>query len=70
MINHTQFKPVLVMRDTTERPEAVTAGTVQWLGANKENIIKGVQDLIDNQDLYLQMSKAYNPYGMKMWWKR
>lgn len=56
-------KPVLVMRDTTERPEAVTAGTVQLVGANKENIIKGVQNLIDNEDLYCQMSKSHNPYG-------
>ncbi|MCF6298176.1 MAG: UDP-N-acetylglucosamine 2-epimerase [Flavobacteriaceae bacterium] len=40
-------KPVLVMRDTTERLEAVTAGTVQLVGTNKENIIKGVQNLID-----------------------
>ncbi len=56
-------KPVLVMRDTTERPEAVTAGTVQLVGANKENIIKGVQDLIDDKALYKKMSKAHNPYG-------
>lgn len=63
MIKNIQFKPVLVMRDTTERPEAVTAGTVQLVGANKDNIIKGVQDLIDDKDLYLQMSKAHNPYG-------
>ena len=56
-------KPVLVMRDTTERPEAVNAGTVQLVGANKENIIKGVQNLIDNEDLYYKMSKSHNPYG-------
>lgn len=56
-------KPVLVMRDTTERSEAVIAGTVQLVGANKNNIIKGVQDLIDDKKLYLQMSKAHNPYG-------
>ena len=51
------------MRDTTERPEAVTAGTVQLVGANKKNIIKGMQNLIDNSTLYQKMSKSYNPYG-------
>lgn len=56
-------KPVLVMRDTTERPEAVTAGTVQLVGANKNNIIKGVQSLIDDKVLYQKMSKSHNPYG-------
>ncbi len=56
-------KPVLVMRDTTERPEAVTAGTVQLVGANKENIISGVQGLIDNQTFYNKMTKLHNPYG-------
>ncbi len=56
-------KPVLVMRDTTERPEAVSAGTVQLVGANKQNIIKGVQSLIDDKELYLKMNKAHNPYG-------
>ncbi|MCL4137188.1 UNVERIFIED_CONTAM: hypothetical protein GTU68_014233 [Idotea baltica] len=56
-------KPVLVMRDTTERPEAVTAGTVQLVGANKQNIIDGVQQLIDNKELYIEMSRAHNPYG-------
>ena len=56
-------KPVLVMRNTTERPEAVTAGTVQLVGANKENISKGVQSLIDDKALYKKMSKAHNPYG-------
>lgn len=56
-------KPVLVMRDTTERPEAVTAGTVQLVGANKEKIIKNVQQLIDKQSLYSEMAKLHNPYG-------
>lgn len=56
-------KPVLVMRDTTERPEAVKAGTVQLVGADKENIVTGVQNLIDDKDLYERMSKAHNPYG-------
>ncbi|MCK0132261.1 UDP-N-acetylglucosamine 2-epimerase (non-hydrolyzing) [Flavobacteriaceae bacterium F08102] len=56
-------KPVLVMRDTTERPEAVIAGTVKLVGANKENIINGVQELINNSTLYNQMTKSNNPYG-------
>lgn len=56
-------KPVLVMRDTTERPEAVDAGTVKLVGANKENIINGVNSILGNTDLYTRMSNAINPYG-------
>ena len=56
-------KPVLLMRDTTERPEAVKAGTVKLVGSDKENIIKKVQDLLNNTDKYQRMSKAHNPYG-------
>ncbi|GGD34994.1 UDP-N-acetyl glucosamine 2-epimerase [Malaciobacter pacificus] len=56
-------KPVLVMRDTTERPEAVEAGTVKLVGTNKETIIKEAQNLIDNEEEYNKMSKAHNPYG-------
>ncbi len=56
-------KPVLVMRDTTERPEAVEAGTVKLVGTNKETIIKEAQLLLDLQDEYIKMSKAHNPYG-------
>jgi UDP-N-acetylglucosamine 2-epimerase (non-hydrolysing) len=56
-------KPVLVMRDTTERPEAVEAGTVKLVGTNKEMIIKEAQKLINNQEEYNKMSKAHNPYG-------
>lgn len=56
-------KPVLVMRDTTERPEAVAAGTVRLVGTDKEAIINGVADLIENTDLYAAMSHAHNPYG-------
>lgn len=56
-------KPVLVMRDTTERPEAVEAGTVLLVGADRERIIKGVSDLLDNGAVYENMSKAINPYG-------
>jgi UDP-N-acetylglucosamine 2-epimerase (non-hydrolysing) len=56
-------KPVLVMRDTTERPEAVEAGTVKLLGTNKGTIIKEAQKLIDDENEYNKMSKAHNPYG-------
>lgn len=54
-------KPVLVMRDNTERPEAVTAGTVKLVGTR--GIVDGMKDLLDNTDVYQQMSKAVNPYG-------
>lgn len=56
-------KPVLVMRNTTERPEAVKAGTVKLVGTNKENIIKEAQKLLDDKIEYERMSKAHNPYG-------
>lgn len=56
-------KPVLVMRDVTERPEAVKAGTVMLVGASKENIISSIDLLLNNQDLYSKMSLAHNPYG-------
>lgn len=56
-------KPVLVMRDATERPEAVEAGTVKLVGSDKENIIKEVQKLLNDVDEYQRMSKAHNPYG-------
>ena len=56
-------KPVLVMRDTTERPEAVEAGTVKLVGTKKETIIKEAQKLLDDKSEYERMSKAHNPYG-------
>jgi len=56
-------KPVLVMRDTTERPEAVEAGTVKLVGTNPTNIITEAQKLLDNSEIYRQMSQAHNPYG-------
>jgi len=56
-------KPVLVMRDTTERPEAVEAETVKLVGTNKDMIIKEAQNLLDNETEYHNMSKAHNPYG-------
>jgi UDP-N-acetylglucosamine 2-epimerase (non-hydrolysing) len=56
-------KPVLVMRDTTERPEAIAAGTVKLVGSNKKNIVKEVQYLLDNPKAYQDMSRSHNPYG-------
>ncbi len=56
-------KPVLVMRDTTERPEAVTAGTVKLVGTNTELIIENVSSLIDNIEIYKKMAETHNPYG-------
>lgn len=56
-------KPVLVMRDTTERPEAVEAGTVALVGADRERIEQSVSSLLDDNVLYGKMSKAVNPYG-------
>lgn len=56
-------KPVLVMRDTTERPEAVLAGTVKLVGADEDKIVSEVCQLLDNPTTYSQMSKAHNPYG-------
>lgn len=56
-------KPVLVMRDTTERPEAVTAGTVKLVGTNQDVIVTEVTRLLDDKEAYLEMSYAHNPYG-------
>ena len=56
-------KPVLVMRDVTERPEAVEAGTVELVGSNYERIIQGVSKLLKDKNHYLSMSHAHNPYG-------
>lgn len=56
-------KPVLVMRDTTERPEAVEAGTVLLVGTNREKIEQGVSMLLDDDKTYRRMSEAVNPYG-------
>lgn len=56
-------KPVLVMRDTTERPEAVEAGTVEIVGSNKKKIVKRVSRLLNNKKHYQKMSRAHNPYG-------
>ena len=56
-------KPVLVMRDTTERPEALAAGTVKLVGTNYDKIVNEVSGLLDSQEYYEKMSKAVNPYG-------
>ena len=56
-------KPVLVMRDTTERPEALEAGTVKLVGTNAKSIIEEAQKLLDDKNEYNTMSKAHNPYG-------
>lgn len=56
-------KPVLVMRDVTERPEAVDAGTVILVGANRERIVAKVSELLENEAIYKRMSRAHNPYG-------
>lgn len=56
-------KPVLVMRDTTERPEAVEAGTVKLVGTDSQAIIQNVNALLDDQSAYQAMAHAHNPYG-------
>lgn len=56
-------KPVLVMRDTTERPEAVVAGTVKLVGTNTDLIVNETSRLLDDQTAYDAMSRAHNPYG-------
>jgi UDP-N-acetylglucosamine 2-epimerase (non-hydrolysing) len=56
-------KPVLVMRDTTERPEAVDAGTVKLVGTNQTNIVREANQLLDDPVAYDAMARAHNPYG-------
>ena len=56
-------KPVLVMRDVTERPEAIEAGTVRLVGADRSRIVANVAELLDNQASYTAMSRAHSPYG-------
>ena len=56
-------KPVLVMRDTTERPEALEAGTVKLVGTDFDKIVNEVSALLENRECYERMSKAVNPYG-------
>lgn len=56
-------KPVLVMRDTTERPEAISAGTVRLVGTDPHQIVSNVSELLDDSAAYDAMRKAHNPYG-------
>lgn len=56
-------KPVLVLRDTTERPEGVEAGTLKLAGTDEENIYRLVKQLLTDPDEYKKMSQASNPYG-------
>jgi UDP-N-acetylglucosamine 2-epimerase (non-hydrolysing) len=56
-------KPVLVMRDTTERPEAITAGTAKLIGTEREDIVKNAVALVTNEALYNQMAMTKNPFG-------
>ena len=56
-------KPVLVMRDTTERPEGIAAGTLKLVGTDEEVIYKNFKELLENKEAYEKMSKASNPYG-------
>jgi UDP-N-acetylglucosamine 2-epimerase (non-hydrolysing) len=56
-------KPVLVMRETTERPEGVTAGTAKLIGTDKDRIISEVQTLLDDPEAYAAMARAHNPFG-------
>ena len=55
--------PVLVMRDTTERPEGIKAGTLRLVGTDEENIYKNFKELLENQEAYMTMAQASNPYG-------
>ena len=56
-------KPVLVMRDTTERPEGIAAGTLKLVGTDEEVIYRNFKELLENEDAYKRMSTASNPYG-------
>ena len=56
-------KPVIVLRDTTERPEGIKAGTLKLAGTNEETIYTMIDELVSNKDEYDKMSKACNPYG-------
>jgi UDP-N-acetylglucosamine 2-epimerase (non-hydrolysing) len=56
-------KPILVLREKTERPEAVTAGTVKLVGTDEGRIVREATTLLDNREAYNQMSRVHNPYG-------
>ena len=56
-------KPVLVLRDTTERPEGIKAGTLKLIGTDEKKVYKEIKKLLDDKSEYEKMSKANNPYG-------
>jgi UDP-N-acetylglucosamine 2-epimerase len=56
-------KPVLVLRNVTERPEGVEAGTLKLAGTNKDTIVRLAQELLDSPEIYNEMAKATNPFG-------
>ena len=56
-------KPVLVMRDTTERPEGVEAGTLRLVGTNEKTIYDNFSELLTNKNAYNKMAKSVNPFG-------
>ena len=56
-------KPVLVMRDTTERPEGVAAGTARLIGTDEDRIVGEVHRLLDEPSVYAAMAQAHNPFG-------
>jgi UDP-N-acetylglucosamine 2-epimerase (non-hydrolysing) len=56
-------KPVLVMRETTERPEGVAAGTARLVGTDVSNIVTGIFTLLDDKAAYEKMARAHNPFG-------
>ncbi len=56
-------KPVLVMRDTTERPEGIAAGTLKLVGIEEDSIHNSIKDLLENNESYRKMNEAKNPYG-------
>ncbi len=56
-------KPVLVMRNTTERPEGIEAGVVKLVGTDEKDIIDGALELLEDQNVYKKMSRSANPYG-------
>ena len=56
-------KPVLVMRDTTERPEGIAAGTLKLVGTNEDMIYSSFKELLENEEAYRAMAHAANPYG-------
>ena len=56
-------KPVLVMRDTTERPEGIKAGTLKLVGTKEETIYRTLEELLENNEEYEKMARANNPYG-------